>query len=140
MKRCVVDASVVAAAFFREPHAQAARRLLASGAELHAPDLVWAELGNVVWKRRQRREIDEAEAVELIGDMLALPLTITPGEVLLDAALRLAMRTGRTVYDCLYLALAAGQRMRLVTSDRRLVNALGDTPLERHVTWIGDVD
>jgi len=140
MKRCVVDASVVAAAFFREPYAHAARRLLASGAELHAPDLVWAELGNVVWKRRRRREIDESEAVELIRDMLTLPLSITPGEVLLDAALRLAMRTGRTVYDCLYLALAVDQRTRLVTSDRRLINALGDTPLERHVTWIGDLD
>ncbi len=140
MKRCVVDASVVAAAFFREPHAQAARRVLAGGGELHAPDLVWAELGNVVWKRRRRREIDESEAVELIQDMLTLPLTITPTEVLLEAAVRLAMRTGRTVYDSLYLALAVDQRTRLLTSDRRLVNALGDTPLERHVKWIGDLD
>ncbi len=140
MKRCVVDTSVVAAAFFPEPHAKAARRLLASGAELHAPDLVWAELGNVVWKRQRRREIDESEAVDLIRDMLTLPLSITPGEVLLDPALRLAMRTGRTVYDCLYLALAVDQRTRLMTSDRRFVNALCDTPLERHVTWIGDLD
>ena len=140
MKPCVVDDSVAAAAFFPEPHAQAARRLLASGAELHAPDLVWAELGNVVWKRWHRREIDETEAVGLVRDMLTLPLTITPGAVLLEAAARLAMRTGRTVYDCLYLALAVDERTRLVTGDRRLVRALDGTPLERYVRWIGDLD
>ena len=46
MKTCVIDASVVAAAFFQEEHAGAARTLLAGKHQLHAPDLIHAEVAN----------------------------------------------------------------------------------------------
>ena len=138
MKSCVLDASVVAAAFFREPHAAAARALLASEREFHAPDLIYAEVASVFWKRQRRGEIDEAEAAELLADFLSLPLWSTPSEELLPAALQLAMKTGRTVYDCLYLALAVANKTVMVSADKRLVNALSRGPLRKHVAWIGD--
>jgi predicted nucleic acid-binding protein len=138
MKSCVIDASVAAAAFFPEPHTAAARALLVSGCELHAPDLIYAEIANVIWKRRRRGELDEAEAADLLTDVLGLPLRITPSEELLAAALQLAMARGRTVYDCLYVALAAANRNVLITADKRLTNALADRPLGKHIAWIGD--
>ena len=138
MKSCVLDASVVAAAFFREPHAAAARALLATEREFHAPDLIYAEVASVFWKRQRRGEIDEAEATELLADVLSLPLWPTPSEELLPAALQLAMKTGRTVYDCLYLALAVANKTVMVSADKRLVNALSGGPLRKHVAWIGD--
>ncbi len=139
MKPYIVDASVVAAAFFQEADAKSARALLASDSELHAPDLVYAEVANVVWKRRNRSEIDEQEAAELLSDCLRLPLRITPCRELVDAALLLAMRTGRSAYDCHYLALAVRCKGVLWSSDRRLVNALARGPLGKHVAWIGAV-
>jgi len=132
MKPCVVDASVVAAALFQETGAEAARAILAGGGELHAPDLLLAEVGNVVWKRHSRGEIDEAEARALLADCLRLPLRLTP-----TGDLVLALRTRRTVYDCLYLALAVKTKAVLVSSDKRFVNALAGSPFEKHVAWLG---
>jgi len=133
----VLDASVVAAALFQEDHADACCSLLTSGRELHAPDLVYAEVGNVIWKRRRRGEIDEDEAAELLADALRLPLRITPSDALIDAALQVALKTDRTVYDCLYIALALRERAVMVTGDRRLASAMAGGPLAKHVAWIG---
>jgi predicted nucleic acid-binding protein len=46
----------------------------------------------------------------------------------------------RTVYDCLYLALAVKTKSVMITGDKRLVSALADGPLAKHVVWIGDRD
>lgn len=134
----IVDASVIAAAFFQEEHAEAARALLVAGCKLHAPDLIYSEVANVIWKRHQRSEIDGDEAGQLLGDVMRLPLYITPSDRLVDAALCLAIATGRSVYDCLYLALAVKHKAFMVSADRRLVRSLAGSPLENHVAWIGE--
>ncbi len=134
----VLDASAVAGAFFPGEHAEACRSVLASGHRLHAPDLVYAETANVIWKRRRRDEIDEQEALGLLADVLRLPLRITASGVLVGAALQLALRSERTVYDCLYLALAVQEKAVMVTCDERLANAMAGGPLERHVAWVGE--
>ena len=138
MKTRVLDASVVAAAFFQEDHAERASRLLAGGGALHAPDLIYAELANVIWKRHNRGEIDPDEAGRLLADLRRLPLQITPCGDLVEAAMELALRTGRTVFDCLYLALAVRTKSIMVSADKRLVNALAGTPLAKHIAWIGN--
>ncbi len=138
MKTCVIDASVIAAAVFPEQFSEAARSLLLSDCSLHAPGLVVSEVTNVIWKRRMRDEIDDTEAVGLLGDFRSLPLQITSSDDLIESALELAMGTGRTVYDCLYLALAVKTRSVMVSADKRLVNALGGSPFEKHIAWIGD--
>lgn len=137
MKTLVVDASVVAAAFFPEKHTETARTLLSSGGSFHAPDLIYAEIANVVWKRHRHGEIDDDEAAGLLTDMLDLPLEITPSEQLARVALELALQTGRTVYDCLYVALAVQKKAVMVSGDQRLVNALAGGPLKDHVVWLG---
>lgn len=137
MKACVIDASVVAAALFQEAHAEAARALLVADCELHAPDLILAEVGNVIWKRHGRKEIDEAEARQMLADCLRLPLKVVPSGDLVEPALALALRTKRTVYDCLYLALAIGTKAVLVSADKRFVNAMAGSPFEKHVAWLG---
>jgi predicted nucleic acid-binding protein len=134
----VLDASVVAAAFFQEEHAAAARAILASRRPLHAPDLLVTEVANVIWKRHGRKEIDETEAHDLLTDCLRLPLVLTPSADLVEPALAIALRTRRTVYDCLYLALAVRMKSVLVSGDRRFVNALADSPFGKHIAWIGD--
>lgn len=139
MNRCVPDASTVAVAFFREPYSKAARELLASDTQLHAPELLLAELANVIWKRYRRSEIDADEARELLRDFQSLPVSLTSSQELADVALELALRTDRTVYDCLYVALAVRLDCHMVTADKRLANALSKTPLAEHVMWLGDL-
>ena len=117
MRACVVDASVVAAAFFPEKHSLAARRLLLSGDLLLAPDLIYAEIASVVWKRCHRGEIRYDEAAELLMDMLDLPLEITPSVQLVRISLELAIQTGRTVYDCLYVALALQRKTVMISAE-----------------------
>ncbi len=137
MNSRVIDASVVAAAFFPEPHAEPARKLLSSGDTFLAPDLIYGELANVIWKRWRRKEIDAADAQQLLDDFLILPLRIAPSAELVELALRLAIETNRSVYDCLYLALAMRDKTVMISGDRRLVNALAGSPLAKHIAWIG---
>jgi predicted nucleic acid-binding protein len=68
-----------------------------------------------------------------------LPLTRHPEAPLLASAFDLADRTQRTVYDCLYLALAVQLGGRMVTADLRLCNALAGTPWAALVCWVENV-
>ena len=138
MKQYVVDASVVAAAFFKEEHADRARSILTSANVLQVPDLIYAEIGNVIWKRHGRGEIDDAEAAALLEDIRALPFQTTSCEDLVASALALALRTKRTVYDSVYLALAVATDSVMVTGDKRLFHALSKGTLAKHLNWIGD--
>lgn len=42
----------------------------------------------------------------------------------------------RTVYDCLYLALAVREGCQMVTADERLYNRLQGTPLAPHIVTL----
>lgn len=139
MNRCILDASVIAAAFFREELEEHASVLLASDCSQMAPGIVISEVGNVIWKRFRRGEISEEEAGQLLADFLRLPLQITPSEDLIESALLIAMRSDRTVYDSLYIALAVKTESVMVTADKRLINVLAGSPLEKYVEWLGDV-
>jgi predicted nucleic acid-binding protein len=139
MKAFVLDASVAAAAFFGEEHADRAAGVLTGGATLHVPDLFYAELANVIWKRHGRGEIGPEDAAGLLADIRRLPLRVMGCGELAESALELALRSGRSVYDCMYLAAAIKTRSPLVTADRRLVNSLAATPLAGKVVWLGSV-
>ena len=59
----VVDASVVIKWHVAEVHTESALRLLRDDAPpLHVLDLVFPEVGNVLWKKVRRRHLTEAEA------------------------------------------------------------------------------
>jgi predicted nucleic acid-binding protein len=133
----VLDASIAAKWFFPETYSDRATRLLSSRGALLAPDLIIPELANVVWKRCRLGEISAEQANGIVRDVARMPLTIIPSASIISAALDLAIQTRRTVYDCLYLALAIDRGCSLVTGDERFANALGAGPYARHVRWIG---
>jgi predicted nucleic acid-binding protein len=137
MKRLVVDASVLLKLFFEEEHSEAAEACLARAEKLLAPDLIWVEAGNVVWKKQARGEYSSNSALSLFRQILASRIAICPSVELAQEALELAMQFRRSVYDSLYLALAVKTNSMMVTADKRLVNALAGGPLEKHVAWIG---
>ncbi|MCZ7649086.1 MAG: type II toxin-antitoxin system VapC family toxin [Planctomycetota bacterium] len=138
MKRAVLDASVAIKLYFQEEHSEAAERCVRLIPEVLAPDLIWAEMGNVVWKRQRRGDLSGADAASVVRSFLTLPLQIHPASGLLADALELAVKFDRSVYDGLYLALALKTRSILISADKRFVNALKDTPAGKHLEWLGD--
>lgn len=81
------------------------------------------------------RKLDE-ELVRLLK--IRAPIELVPDSELASAAFALALRTDRTVYDCLYLALAAEREVPMITADRRLHNALREwADLENRLFLLG---
>ena len=137
MSLYVVDANVVTKWFVPEPLSDEAVRLLDDEHELASPDLLWPEVGNVVWKKSRAGQITPQEASRIVAALDTCPLTAFPSRLVLGGALEIAFGTGRSVYDSVYLALAVALECPLATADERLANALVGSPLARHVAWIG---
>jgi predicted nucleic acid-binding protein len=136
----VVDASVVIKWHVPENHSEAAQRLLTRDwITLHVPDLSSPELGNILWKKVRRGELSEDQAREIARLLAVAPLVVHRSVDLLEAALEIALGTGRTVYDSMYIALAVHLDCPLVTADEKLVNALHGSFLQTHIAWVEDV-
>jgi predicted nucleic acid-binding protein len=131
MKTVIVDASVAAKWFLPEPDAPAALRWLEDRYHLAAPDLIRAEMGNIVWKLHTRGTLDTDEALDMIEHFLSMPLEVYDSASLLAPALDIAMATHRTVYDSLYLALAVELDGTVITADERWAQALAGSPFAR---------
>ncbi|HSB61465.1 MAG TPA: type II toxin-antitoxin system VapC family toxin [Vicinamibacteria bacterium] len=137
MSTFVVDANVVAKWFVPERLTEEAIGLLDDEHDLASPDLLWPEIGNVLWKKCRAGELTRREAARILQALDRCSLTVFPSRLVLEGALEIALGTGRSVYDSIYLALAVALECRLVTADERLVNALAGGPLAAHVLWVG---
>jgi predicted nucleic acid-binding protein len=120
MKPLVIDASVAAKTFFPEEHSEECRKLLRSGVPLIAPDHLYAEVANVAAKQVRRFGLDPAVAIEAIGDLRSMRIRIEPAQGLVMMALDLALASGCSIYDALYVAAAIKHGCQLVTADARL--------------------
>ena len=135
----VVDASVAAKWFFEEVHSDEAILLLDKGNELNAPDLLLIEFDSILCKRIRREEISVKEG-EVVRDAIrSIPIHSHPSGDLLDAAFYLANRNRRSIYDCIYLALAMLLDGRMVTADRRFYDGIHEVPERKHLIWMGDL-
>lgn len=134
----VIDASVAAKWLAPEPDSPLAEAFLEH--DLLVPDLLFAEVGNILWKKQARGEM-EASATRIgVRWLLQVPLQVHACAGLLADALHLAQRLGHPAYDCFYLALACRAEVPLVTADRRFqarcLAADGDALRDR-VHWLG---
>jgi predicted nucleic acid-binding protein len=140
VSRFVVDASVAVKWYLPEPHDDCAARLRHEGTDLGAPDLLYAEIANALWKRVRRGELTAAAAGRIVEAVSRLPIEVYPCRMLSGAALQIARSTGLTVYDCLYLATALLTGGVLATADRRLYEAARrKAPLRGNVLWVEDI-
>ena len=125
----VVDASVVVKWFVPEIHSEGARRLLDLAHQYLAPDLLFAETANTVWKKIRRGELTVERGRQLVHDIGGIAVEAVPCRLLAEDAHALANATGRTVYDSMYLALAIRLKTRMITADERLEAAVAQFPL-----------
>ncbi len=139
MSAIVIDASVAVKWFLPEPHAHLARRVLNSRRELLAPDLIWAEVGNAIWKRCQRAELTADLAHQIVRDFRRFPLQTYEAKALLEPAWIIAGQCRINIYDGLYLALAVSHNCKLVTADRPFYDAMKTGPFAGTALWVGHV-
>jgi predicted nucleic acid-binding protein len=124
----VVDASVAVKWFIVEPGRPEAKRLLDGGHPLVAPELIVAEVVNVVWKRLMADAIDHSQAADVPRELPQLFSELCPLAPLAGQALAVAKELRHPACDCFYLALAEARDARLVTADRRFAERLVGSP------------
>lgn len=134
----VVDSSVVIKWFIPEVEADAAEALVAAGYGLVAPDLLVAEVGDVLWQKFRRGEISASDAAEIGRSILdSDTITLHPSDVHFDRALDVAVEYGRSFCDSLYIAMAIELDTVFITADLRLVCALAERDLRSRVRALG---
>jgi predicted nucleic acid-binding protein len=137
MSRYVVDASVAVKLYVPETNSQQAVRFFSDQHDLIAPDLMLAECGNIIWKKvRLLGELTSDEGKRIIAAAQTLPLDYYSTTDLITNAFEIALNSQRTVYDCLYVALAASQGCQLMTDDWKLHSALQQTSLAAFIILI----
>jgi len=139
----IVDASVAVKWYIPEPQSELAVELLDRAAKgdcrLWAPELIFAEIGNVLWKKCMRGEIDEEDARKILGAIAQkFPASVAEIRPLLPAAFEIACFYRRTLYDSVYIALTVAKNGVFLTADERLVNALMPTSLDPFVRLLQD--
>ncbi|MEE4173858.1 MAG: type II toxin-antitoxin system VapC family toxin [Xanthomonadales bacterium] len=125
MSRYVVDASVLIKTIVEETGTVEAVTLLREHA-IVAPDLVFPECANVLWKKVRRAEFTREEAEVASQILQRIDMELVPSRALINAVVDLSLQLDHPAYDCTYLALARAEGSPLVTADQRLVKKLAN--------------
>ncbi len=113
---------------------QLLQRYTAGEINFIVPDIFWAEIGNVLWKGVRRRRWPQAIAEAAAAALRERNFFTVSSLELLPEALKIAFVHQRSVYDCLYVALAIQFKIEMITADERLANALA---ARLPVKWLG---
>ncbi|MGH7087360.1 MAG: type II toxin-antitoxin system VapC family toxin [Stellaceae bacterium] len=120
----VVDASALLEVLLRTSAAAAIEdRLFDAEETLHAPHLIDVEVAQVLRRYAATGQIAATRCRDALSDLLDLPLSRYPHDVLLPRVWDL--RHNLTAYDAAYVALAEALDAPLLTRDRRLAAAPG---------------
>lgn len=102
----------------REEDSDAALALL-DGRSLIAPDLIFSEIANGLWKKWRRGELT---AVPQLVARLPSLVDVAPTANVTVRAVEIAIALCHPAYDCVYLALAEATNDRVLTADQRFIN------------------
>lgn len=121
----VVDANIAVKWAVPEAGSADAYAILKAGGVI-APDLIFAECANILWKKVQRGDLaaDEAEICARLIE--TAEFESVPTRSLLKAATAIAIQLRHPAYDCIYIALARERGLRLATADERLLRRLAE--------------
>jgi predicted nucleic acid-binding protein len=119
----VLDASVLVEFLTPGSYEDAADRLMSGigwrePLALFAPDLILLEATNAFRKLEMRNAISQRAASRAVSQLAQLAIATVASSALFEKAWLLRKRL--TVYDAVYVVLARGLELPLVTADRRL--------------------
>jgi len=134
----VVDASVIIKWYVPESDYAAARAMRTTETKLAAPDLLFIETSNIIWKLVRRGEMAASRGIEIIEEITASPFVVFSTKSLARDALDLGIGTGLSTYDASYVALAMRLDKILITADEKLARKLVGTSSEKHVRLLAD--
>ena len=134
----VLDASVVIKWFIPEDDSQAALELRVAGAGFAAPDLLFAESANILWKHAKRREVESDRAAAIIDEIATAAWVVYSTRSLASDALSLSLARGISAYDASYLALAIRLDTICITADRKMVDKVRGIAAVKHVALLAD--
>lgn len=103
--------------------ARVEQRIVSTRASLHAPHLLDIEVTQVLRRYALARVITPRRGEEALEDLLDLPLTRYPHDLLLRRVWKL--RDNMTAYDAVYVALAEALGAPLFTCDQKLASVSG---------------
>lgn len=82
MDKLVIDSSVAVKWFVPEPYSGEAQLILnrfqRGTLDLLAPDLLYAEIGNILWKKQRTQGLPANVAEAILQQFRAIPFEITP--------------------------------------------------------------
>ena len=120
----VVDASVLAAFTRKEPEWE---RLAEVVKMCVTVDLAMKEVLNTIWRDyyvRRTISLDTAMRLQqVLSSMIGINILVEPEDKYVSRAFEIALKTGATVYDALYIALALEKNTPLVTLDEKQAKA-----------------
>ncbi len=119
----VIDASVLVAALVDSGREGVWAESMVAESSLAGPELVLAEVSNILRRLERIREISRLEANSAQRDLLQLDLDLFPFAPFADRVWEL--RGNLTSYDGWYVALSEALGCPLVTLDRKLKRATG---------------
>ena len=141
MNRFVLDASVAlkwALPSANEPlvseSLQLLRQYVKGEVDFLVPDIFWAEVCNVLWKGTRQRRWSRATAEGVASEMRDRNFPTVSSLAVAADAIKIAFAYDRSVYDCIYIALAAQFKSHMITADERLANSVA---AYLPVKWLG---
>jgi len=94
---------------------------------LLAPDLIYPEFADTVWKRVNFYNLSPEEGVQIVRTFQRVPLEIAASRDLLEEAFSIAVQHKCTVYDALFLSLGNERSCRIITADKKFYEAVSVT-------------
>lgn len=122
----VVDATIAIRWFVAAPRWEAARALKEPGVQFFAPEIVLADIGDLLERLVAERELESDDAKLVMHAAPKAFARLFPVMLLRDRALAIALNHNLSIARCFYLALAEWEGAPLVTSNEKLHRAAND--------------
>lgn len=144
MSKYVIDASVAVKWLYDEIYRDEAKQFLNFNIDLLAPEILLLECANAIRKKVILKQITTNQADDGFALLLYLQnnygLSLFPVEKLIQIAYVISKETNwHPVPDCLYLALANTEKIKLITADRKFYNKVSNSLYQQQIQWIEEL-